>query len=112
MADSLKRINKARDKEFQDRVMFYMWNRANAILDAEKETPGSTDSDDLSLAKAIFANQVRSDDMTMIVLTNATIGSAVDADSAVSESDLEYVVSTENKFNDLAQAYVAAGLIS
>lgn len=107
MADSLKRITKAKDRQFQDRVGFYMWNQANVIFD--QETP---DPDDLSIAKAIFANQVSLYDMAMIVITNATIGTKIDSDQAVPDSDIEYSIVTENKFHDLAESYKAAGLIS
>ena len=106
MSDALKRINKARDPEFQDRVMFYMWVQAVTVLEAT--TP---DTNDLALAKAIFAGSVKAEDMTRVVITNGTIGTKVDSDTAVLDSEIEYVVVTENKFNVLAQSYAAAGLI-
>ena len=106
MADALKRINKARDKEFQDRVAYYMWQQANAVLD--QETP---DVDDLDLAKAILARQVDMEDMTMVAMTNATIGGHIDAGTDISDSDIEFVIVTENKFHDLATAYKSAGII-
>jgi hypothetical protein len=104
MSDALKRINKARDPEFQDRVMFYMWVQAVTVLEAT--TP---DTNDLALAKAIFAGSVKAEDMTRVVITNGTIGAKVDSDTAVLDSEIEYVVVTENKFNALAQSYAAAG---
>ena len=106
MADSLKRITAARDKQFQDRVSYFMWQQANAVLDTE--TPNE---DDLALAKGVIARQINVEDMTMIVITNATVGIAIDAGNAVSDSEIEYVVATENKFHDLALSYKAAGLI-
>lgn len=106
MADSVKRQTVANNKPFQDRCEYYFYEHARSVLEAE--TP---DTDDLAFAKAIWAGQVRVLDMTKAVMTNATVGTAIDSDSAVSESDLAYVVTTENKFNALAQAYSAAGLI-
>ena len=106
MADALKRINKARDKEFQDRVAYYMWQQANSVFDAS-----SPDADDLALAKAIVARQVNMEDMAMVAMTNATIGGKIDAGTEVPDSDIEYVVVTEGKFHDLATAYKAAGII-
>jgi hypothetical protein len=106
MADALKRITAARDKEFQDRVSFYMWHKANTVLD--DETPNA---DDLSLAKAIIARQVNAEDMTMVVITNSTVGAKVDAGNAVLDSEIERVVVSDTKFHDLAEAYKAAGVI-
>ena len=106
MADALKRIQKARDKQFQDRVAFYMWQQANSVLDAS-----NSDADDLELAKKIIARTVDVEDMAMVVITNATIGSDIDSDTNPTDSDIEYVVVTENKFHDLATAYKAVGVI-
>jgi hypothetical protein len=106
MADALKRITAARDNDFKDRVSFYMWQQANAVLD--NATPNA---DDLDLAKAILARQVNAEDMAMVAITNATIGAAIDAGTVPPDSDIEYVVMTENKFHDLATAYKSAGVI-
>jgi len=106
MADALKRINMARDKEFQDKVAYYMWQQANTVLDVT--TP---DTDDLDLAKGILARQINYEDMAMVAMTNATIGGHIDAGTAVSDSEIEYVIVTENKFHDLATAYKSAGII-
>lgn len=106
MADALKRINAARDKEFQDKVAYYMWQQANTVLD--NATP---DADDLDLAKGILSRQVNYEDMAMVAMTNGTIGSKIDAGTAVPDSDIEYVIVTENKFHDLATAYKSAGII-
>ncbi len=106
MADALKRIAKARDKEFQDRVAYFMWQQANTVLD--NATPNA---DDLALAKAVIARQVKMEDMAMVAMTNATIGGKIDAETDVPDSDIEYVVVTENKFHDLATAYKAADII-
>lgn len=107
MADALKRITAARDKQFQGRVSFFMWQQANTVLDDP-----APDADDLSFAKSILSRQVSAEDMAMVVMTNATVGGKVDADQDVPDSDIEFVVVTENKFHDLAAAYKAAGLIS
>lgn len=106
MADALKRITKAKSKQFQDKVAYYMWQQANVVLD--QETPNV---DDLALAKAIIARQVNMEDMTMVAMTNATIGSKIDSDTEIPDSDIEYVVVSENKFNVLASAYKSAGII-
>ena len=106
MADALKRITKAKDKQFQARVSFYMWQQSNAVLDN-----AAPDADDLALAKAVIARQVNVEDMTMVAITNATIGGKIDNDSVIPDSDIEFVVATENKFHDLATAYKAAGII-
>lgn len=106
MADALKRIYMAKTEGFQGRCRWYMYQKAAAIFD--QETP---DTDDLLLAKALWSNQVRMEDMAMIVLTNSTIGAAVDAGNAVLDSDIEYVIMTDTAFHNLALAYKAAGLI-
>ena len=106
MADALKRISMAKDNQFQDKVAYFMWQQANTVLDDI-----SPDADDLDLAKAIIARQVNMEDMTMVAMTNATIGGKIDSDTPVPDSDIEYVVITENKFHDLATAYKAAGII-
>jgi hypothetical protein len=46
-----------------------------------------------------------------VVITNATIGGKIDNETEILDSELEYVVMTENKFHDLATSYKAAGLI-
>jgi len=106
MADSVKRQTMANNKPFQDRCEYYFYEHARSVL--EDTTPDATD---LAFAKAIWAGQVRIIDITKVVITNSTIGTAIDTDSSISESDLAYVVSTEDKFNALAEAYLAAGLI-
>ena len=83
-----------------------MYQQASVVFG--QETP---DPDDLLLAKALWSNQVKSEDMARIVVTNTTIGGKVDNDEQPTDSELEYVVTTENKFHDLALAYKAAGLI-
>ena len=106
MADSVKRQTMANNKPFQDRCEYYFYEHARGILEAS-----SPDTTDLAFAKAIWAGQVRILDMAKVVITNATIGTAIDTDSSIGESELAYVVSTENKFNALAESYLAAGLI-
>ena len=117
MADSVKRQTMANNKPFQDRCEYYFYEHARTVLEAT--TP---DANDLAFAKAIWAGQVRVVDITKVVMTNATVGTKIDNDQKldpedititdpITESDLAYVVTTEDKFNLLAQAYSAAGLI-
>jgi hypothetical protein len=106
MANAEKRIAASKDKTFQDRCFWYMHQKAAAVF--AQETP---DADDLLLAKALWAGQVKTEDMARIVLTNATVGAAVDAGTDVTESDIEYVIVSDTAFNDLAVSYRAAGLI-
>jgi len=106
MADALKRMYMAKTDGFQKRCCWYMYQKAAVIF--AQDPP---DADDLLLAKALWANQVKLEDMAMIVLTNSTIGDAVDAGNAVTESDIEYVIITDTAFHNLALAYKAAGLI-
>lgn len=106
MADALKRIRMSENTAFQNRCMFFMYEQADIVFG--QTTP---DADDLSLAKAIWAGQVKPDDMARVVITNATVGSKVDVDQDIPDSDIEYVVKSDGKFHDLALAYKAAGLI-
>ena len=106
MADAVKRMNISRDNAFQDQCKYYMYQHAATVFTAQ-----SPDADDLLLAKALWAGKVNAEDMARIVVTNATIGASVDAGNAVQGSDIEYVITTDNKFHSLALAYKAAGLI-
>lgn len=106
MADALKRVQKSRSKKFQNKCLYFMYEQADVIF--EDDTP---DADDLLLAKALWAGQVKAEDMARIVMTNSTIGGKIDSDTTVPDSDIEYAVKTENKFHDLALAYKSAGLI-
>jgi hypothetical protein len=45
------------------------------------------------------------------MMTNPTIGSHVDNDENITDSEIQYVITTENKFNTIAQTLVAAGVI-
>lgn len=107
MADALKRIQMSNNKAFQKRCMFFMYEQADIVFNQDPPDP-----DDLSLAKAIWAGQVRPNDMARIVITNATVGGKVDTDQNIPDSDIEFVIKSDGKFNDLASAYKAAGLIS
>ena len=106
MAIAFKRISMTKDQEFQDRCEHYMYQKAAAVF-----ADGSPDADDLLLAKALWAGQVNRQDIARIVVTNASIGSAIDAGTAVSEGDVEYVIVTDTAFHQLALAYKSAGLI-
>jgi len=106
MADAIKRIGMSRAKPFQDRCMYFMFAQADVIFG--QTTP---DADDLLLAKALWSGQVKPEDIARVVITNVTIGGKIDNGTEVLDSELEYVVMTENKFHDLATSYKAAGLI-
>lgn len=106
MANAIKRMNKVDNTAFQKRCEYYMYQKAAAIFAAS-----SPDADDLLLAKALWANQVQVKDMVRIVVTNTTIGAAIDAGTDVAESDIEYVIITDTAFHNLALSYKAAGLI-
>lgn len=110
MADAIKRVGMSRNKPFQDRCMYFMYQQADTVFG--QDTP---DPDDLALAKALWAGQVKAEDMARVVMTNATIGGHIDndetiTDAEITDAEIEYVVVTENKFHDLALAYSAAGL--
>lgn len=110
MADALKRISKTKDKAFQDRCAYYLWQKAAVIFSQQ-----SPDADDLLLAKALWAGKVNFEDIARIVVTNPDIGSAIDSDSNPTESAIEWVVYSDDTgakgFHQLALAYKAAGLI-
>ena len=106
MTDALKRINQTNDLAFQNRCLYYMHQKAAEIFAAQ-----SPDADDLLLAKALWASKVAIKDMAQIVVTNATIGAAIDAGNTPIESDIEYVIVTGGLFHQLALAYKSAGLI-
>ena len=106
MADAFKRIAATKDRSFKYKCFWYMHQKAATIF--AQETP---DADDLLLAKALWAGQVKAEDVARIVATNSTIGAAIDNGTAISESDIEYVIVTDTAFHDLATAYKAAGLI-
>jgi len=106
MTDALKRISKTKDQAFQDRCTYYMYQKATAVF--AESTP---DADDLLLAKALWSNKVSMQDIAKIVVTNSTIGAALDASNEVSENDIEYAIVTSGAFHQLALAYKSAGLI-
>lgn len=107
MADSLLRQTMADDKTFKLRCEYYFYERSREVFDLE--TPAAVD---LAFAKAIWAGQVAILDMTKAVITNSSVGANIDAGTAISESDIEWVVKTDDKFNDLANSYLDAGLIT
>jgi hypothetical protein len=106
MADALKRMNMARTKSFQDKCEFYAYQKASAVF--AEETP---DADELLLAKAVWAKQVKPEDIARAAMTNSTIGPAIDNGTEIQEDWIEYAIVTEGQFLNLAQAYKAAGLI-
>ena len=111
MANAIKRMNKAKNKGFQAMCEYYMYQKAGVIF--SQETP---DADDLLLAKALWANQVKIEDMARNVVTNTSIGAAIDSGNDPLESDIEWCISNDDSadaqmFSKLAQSYKAAGLI-
>jgi len=106
MADALKRMYVAQTAGFQDRCCWYMYQKAADVFN--EDTP---DPDDLLLAKSVWAGQVKKIDMAMVVLTNTTIGPAVDNGTPIDEDWIEFAIKTEGQFHNLALSYKAAGLI-
>lgn len=104
--DATKRRNAIKDQSFKMRVSEYFYSKANEIL--LSDTP---DADELAFSKAVFAGQVKEEDMTRIVAYNSAIGAAIDAGSDIPEGDIAYAVLTESRFSILTQIYKAAGLI-
>jgi len=90
MADSLKRITWAKDKQNQDRVDYYLFQKALAVM--ALETPGA---DDLAFAKMIYVGSHNLLACAKVVVSNTTIGAKIDVGTAVPDSDIEYVVMTE-----------------
>ena len=121
MADALKRIAKSKDPAFQDKCAYYMYQKAAAIF--LQDPP---DENDLLLAKALWSNQVKYEDMARIVVTNHEIGTKIDNGEKLDpedqtftdpilDSQIEWVVYSDDVgakgFHQLALAYVSAGLI-
>ena len=104
--DAVKRRNIIKDSVFKTRVAEYFYLKANSVLLDDNPV-----LDELAFAKAIFAGQVKEEDMTRIVAYNSTIGSAIDAGNDILESDIEYSVLNESRFSMLADAYKAMGVI-
>lgn len=90
MADSAKRMTWAKTAENQNRVDYYLFQKALSVM--AEETPNA---DQLAFAKQIYSGQHNSLACAKVVASNSTIGTAVDADNAVSETDIEYVVVTD-----------------
>lgn len=108
-AIAIKRVTAAKDPQFQSRVMYFMREHAETVFD--RVEPNIVDVD-LALAKALYAGQVNAYDMARIIVTNSTIGGNIDADNAVLDSSIEYAMITQDKFHDLAESYLASGLIT
>ena len=94
MADSIKRIQWSRDKETQDKVLFYLFQKAKAV-----STAGTAAQAELDFADRVYAQTCNMFAACMICATNATIGAAIDGDNAVADSDIEYVVGTDQWAN-------------
>ena len=106
MIDSQKRMTFSYNKSFQERCKWFMYQHAKTVL--ENETP---DTDDLKLAQNVWAGGLDYQNVALIMMTNATIGAHVDNDENITDSEIQYVITTENKFNTIAQTLVAAGVI-
>ena len=104
MANSLKRMLYAEEAGFQKKVAYYFWLRSNQIF--ALETPDATE---LLFAKEVYAGKIDKKDMCLTIITNTSVGSAIDSESEPIESDLEWAVITDNQFGKLAIAYDAAG---
>jgi len=100
MADSIKRIQWSRVLMNQDKVLYYLFQQAKAVL-----TAGTAAQPELDLASRIYGNTVNLFAACMICASNSTIGTAIDADNAPSESDIEYVVVTD-QWENMANAEV------
>ena len=100
MAESLKRIAWSRDKETQDRINYYMFQKAKSIL-----TEGTASPAQLAMSQRIYNQTVNLFAACMICATNPTIGAAIDAGNAVTKTDIEYVVVTD-QWENMADAEV------
>ena len=94
MANAIKRIQWSRDKETQDRVTFYMFQKAKAVL-----TAGTAGTKQLELSERVYNGTFNKFAACMICASNATIGTAIDAADTVADSDIEYVVGTDQWAN-------------
>lgn len=83
-----------------------MYQHAKSIL--ENATPNT---DDLKLAQNVWAGGLDYQNVALILMTNATIGAHVDNDEPILDSEIEYVISTENRFSIIAQTLISAGVI-
>lgn len=121
MTDAIKRIAKSKDASFKDRCVYYMWEKADAVFAEESPYPN-----ELAFAKALYANKVNYEDMSKIVVRNPTIGAKIDSDEKLNpedvtltnpilESEIQWVVQSADAgargFHNLADSYIAAGLI-
>ena len=90
MADSIKRVQWSRDQQTHDRVSFYLFQKAKAII-----TAGTAGTAQMDFCDRIYNESYNKFAAAMICVSNPTIGAAVDAGSAVADSDIEYVVTTD-----------------
>ena len=100
MANAIKRVQWSNDKETQDRITFYLFQKAKAVL-----TAGTADQAELDFSERIYNQSYNKFAAGMICASNATIGTAVDAGNVVAESDIEYVVGTD-QWSNMAAAGV------
>lgn len=94
MADAIKRIQWSNDKETQDIITYYLFQKAKAVL-----TAGTAPQAELDFAQRVYNQSYNKFAASMICASNTTIGAAVDAGNTVAESDIEYVVTTDQWAN-------------
>ncbi len=94
MANAIKRIQWSRDAETQDRVTYYMFQKAKEVI-----TAGTADQKQLDLSARVYNQSFNSFAACMICASNATIGAAIDGATDVADSDIEYVVGTDQWAN-------------
>jgi hypothetical protein len=94
MANAIKRIQWSRDAEVQDRILYYLFQKAKAT-----STTGTAAQSELDLAGRVYGQTVNLFAACMVCATNTTIGAAIDADASVVDNDIEYVVVTDQWAN-------------
>jgi hypothetical protein len=104
MVNALKRMTYAEEAGFKKRAAYYFWLRASQVI--AMETPDATE---LLFAKGVYSGKIDKKDMCLTVITNTSIGTAIDSSTEPTDSDLEWAVITDNQFGKLAVAYDAAG---
>lgn len=90
MADSIKRVQWSNENETHDRISFYLFQKAKEVV-----TAGTAGTAQMDFCERIYNQSYNRFAAAMICASNATIGAAIDAGTAVSESDIDYVVATD-----------------
>lgn len=107
MADSLKRTTWAKDAQVQDRVRWYLWEKASGVIAAEIANPASQAAAEVSYAKKVFSGSASFERAAFVVALNAAIGAAVDGDQAVADAAIQTAVTA--LWSTLATADIATG---